>query len=375
MTSDSRFSARRRSCDTLLSTVVVDADRRMDISDSNVDESGGSSEHDQLNGPRLYLLLRLNRWLFTGIVLAIVYGVLVGLSQIGLTPLRVIVASSNGTFWIFSAFIGAIITGTSIVVTINQLVLSQELGAVGDQRERMEEAMKFRRDTEDKLEEDVTPPEPAGFLYELVDGIEDEATDFESAVAGDTDLSDELQERIRDYADDVIGNARTVKENLEDAQFGTFEVIWNALAFNYSRKIYDARRIRADHGEVLSDEADEEIDEMITVLQLFGPAREHFKTLYFQWELINLSRALLYVAVPALTVMGLMLMYVDANALSGTTLGVDNLVWLTSAGFVVGIAPFVIFIVYILRIATVAKRTLAMGPFILRESARDDDLG
>jgi len=220
----------------------------MDISDSNVDESGGSSEHDQLNGPRLYLLLRLNRWLFTGIVLAIVYGVLVGLSQIGLTPLRVIVASSNGTFWIFSAFIGAIITGTSIVVTINQLVLSQELGAVGDQRERMEEAMKFRRDTEDKLEEDVTPPEPAGFLYELVDGIEDEATDFESAVAGDTDLSDELQERIRDYADDVIGNARTVKENLEDAQFGTFEVIWNALAFQLLsedlRRPQDPRRPR-----------------------------------------------------------------------------------------------------------------------------------
>ncbi|MFC6767727.1 hypothetical protein [Natrinema soli] len=347
----------------------------MDTPDSDTDESGGSGEQGRLSGPRLYLLLRLNRWLFTGVVLAIVYCVLVAVSQVGLTPLRVIVASSNGTFWIFSAFIGAIITGTSIVVTINQLVLSQELGAVGDQRERMEEAMSFRRDTEDKLEEDVTPPEPAGFLYELVDGIEDEATDFESAVAGDTDLSDELQERIRDYADEVTGNARTVKSNLEGAQFGTFEVIWNALDFNYSRKIYDARQIRADHGEELSDEADEEIDEMITVLKLFGPAREHFKTLYFQWELINLSRALLYVAVPALTVMGLMLMYVDANALPGTTLGVDNLVWLTSAGFVVGIAPFVIFITFILRIATVAKRTLAMGPFILRESARDDDLG
>ena len=68
-------------------------------------------------------------------------------------------------------------------------------------------------------------------------------------------------------------------------------------------------------------------------------------------------------------------MYVDATTLPGTVLGVDNLVWLTSAGFVVGISPFVVFIAYLLRIATVAKQTLAMGPFILQETERGSDLG
>ncbi|WP_226005581.1 hypothetical protein [Natrinema salinisoli] len=343
----------------------------MDSSDSEADENGGG----RLTGPRLYLLLRMDRRLLTAVVLGIVFVVLVGLSQVGLPALRTIVATNNGTFWIFSAFIGSIITGTSIVVTINQLVLSQELGAVGDQRERMQEAMGFRQDLEERLEEDVTPPEPAGFLYELVDGIQEEANDFESTMTDNPDHSDELKEKVRNYVDDLSENAETVKGNLEDAQFGTFEVIWNALNFNYSRKIYDARKLRADHQEELSDDANDEIDDMVTLLKFFGPAREHFKTLYFQWELINLSRALLYAAIPALTVTGIMLMYVDATVLPGQTLGVDNLVWLTSAGFVIGITPFVIFIVYILRIATVAKRTLAMGPFILRQSERDEDLG
>jgi hypothetical protein len=341
----------------------------MGLSDSDGDRGS------RLAGPRLYVLLRLNRWLFTAVVLAIVYVALVGLSRTGLPALRGIVATNNGTFWIFSAFIGAIITGTSIVVTINQLVLSQELGAIGDQRERMQEAMDFRRDIEDELEGDVAPPEPAAFLYELVDGIQTEANEFEATVADDPGHGDALQEKVRSYVDDVTENARTVQRNLEDAQFGTFEVVWNALNFNYSRKIHDARRIRTDHGDELSADADGEVDEMITLLRFFGPAREHFKTLYFQWELINLSRALLYAAIPALTVMGLMLMYVNAGAFPGTTLGIDNLVWVTAAGFVVGITPFVIFIVYVLRIATVAKRTLAMGPFILRESERDEDLG
>ncbi|WP_076609861.1 hypothetical protein [Natronorubrum thiooxidans] len=336
----------------------------------STDESDGQ---ERLGGPRLWILLQLNRWVFTGAILAVVYVILVAFSLIDVTPLRVIVDNQGSIGFLFSAFIGAIITGTSIVVTINQLVLSQELGAVGDQRERMKKAMEFRRDVEATIEEDVSPPEPAGFLYELVDGIHERATELEAVMEDERDEA--LRQKIADYVEDTTENARSVKADLEDAQFGTFEVIWNALNFNYSRKIYDARRIRSDHEGSLSDEANEKLDHMIETLKLFGPAREHFKTLYFQWELINLSRALLYISVPALTVMGLMIMYIDGTGLLGTTLGIDNLVWVTSAGFVVGLSPFVVFIVYILRIATVAKRTLAMGPFILRESERDEDLG
>ncbi|WP_121742041.1 hypothetical protein [Natronorubrum halophilum] len=340
---------------------------------SDVDSSDESNDGDRLGGVRLWVLLKLNRWAFTGAILVVVYAVLVATSLLGLAPLRTIVETHNGTFWLFSSFIGAIITGTSIVVTINQLVLSQELGAVGQQRDRMQGSMEFREDVEDTIEEETSPPEPAAFLWELVDGVHERANELEETMEDERDEA--LREKIADYVDDATGNAESVKSGLENSQFGTFEVIWSALNFNYSRKIYDARKIRADHDDSLSDDASEKIGHMIDTLQLFGPTREHFKTLYFQWELINLSRALLYISVPALTVMAIMIMYVDGSTFIGTTLGIDNLVWITSAGFVIGISPFVVFIVYILRIATVAKRTLAMGPFILRESERDEDLG
>ncbi|RQG91278.1 hypothetical protein EA462_04630 [Natrarchaeobius halalkaliphilus] len=341
----------------------------MNDSDSNEDSSG----RDRLGGARLWMLLRVNRWAFTGAVLSLVFVILVATSQIGLTPLREIVENQDGLEFLFSAFIGAIITGTSIVVTINQLVLSQELGAIGDQRDRMQTSMQFQRDVEDTIDEDTSPPEPAAFLYELVDGVQERAAELEAEMEDERD--EDLREKVAQYVAELDDNATEVKASLENAQFGTFDVIWSALNFNYSRKIYDARTIRDDHSDSLSEDANEKIDHVIDTLQLFGPTREHFKTLYFQWELIALSRALLYISVPALTAMAIMIMYVDASALPGTTLGVDNLVWLTSAGFVFGIAPFVVFIVYILRIATVAKRTLAMGPFILRESEREEDLG
>jgi hypothetical protein len=257
-------------------------------------------------------------------------------------------------------------------VTLNQLVLSQELGAVGEQRERMSESMDFRQNVEDTIDLDVSPPEPASFMKMLVDRADTHAEDLRDVVEDERD--EELKEKIDDYVDDLTDNADTVSEKLDGAQFGTFDVIWAIFRFNYSWKIFSARQIRNEHADSLSEEADEKFEDMIDVLKLFGPAREHFKTLYFQWELVNLSRALLYISVPALIVVGLVLMYLGPGAVPGTFLGIDNLVWVAAAAYTIGLAPFVVLLSYILRIGTVAKRTLAMGPFILRENEREDDI-
>ena len=314
-----------------------------------------------------WLVLQSNRWALATVILVTVFGLLVGLSQLELTPFREIAAERDGFQLLFTAFIGAIITGTSIVVTINQLVLSQELGAVGDQRDRMRQATEFRADIESKLSTATVSPEPAAFLSELTSGIETRAEELRQSVEDGS----ELDKQLDTYVEGLTATTDTVKTNLESAQFGTFEVLWAVLDFNYSEQIHKLRRIQHDYNEAYSDETAAAIEDVLELLELFGPAREHFKTLYFQWELINLSRALLYISVPALVVIGGLIMYVDEMALAGTPLGVDSLVWVASGGFTVGIAPFVVFTVFIVRIASVAKRTLAMGPFVLQETNRD----
>ncbi|MDL5362681.1 hypothetical protein [Halalkalicoccus sp. NIPERK01] len=325
-----------------------------------------------LGDVRLWLLLKLNRWALAGAVLAVVFGSLVVATMADIGPVRALIASHDALWWIFSSFIGAIITGVTLVATIGQLVLSQELGAVGDQRERMEDAMEFRSDIEETTDLAVSPPEPAAFLQLLVDRTETQAERLRDVVEDERD--EELREKIDDYVDNLAENGDEVSESLEGAQFGTFEVLWAAFKFNYSWKIFSARRIRNDHRESLSAEAEEAFDDTIELLKLFGPAREHFKTLYFQWELINVARALLYVSVPALIVVGAILMNVGPGSFPGRTFGVDNLVWVAAFGFTVGVTPFVILLSYVLRIMTLAKRTLAMGPFILREAEREEDI-
>jgi hypothetical protein len=320
---------------------------------------------------KMWLLMRADRWLLAGVVLLGSFLAFVALSQANLGSVREIARSQNGLRYLFSPLIGAIITGTAIVVTINQLVLSQELGTVGDQRNRMEGAMQFREDVENAVDMGTSPLEPPLFLAELLGGIETRADRLQEATAAEPDR--DLERDVTEYVEGLTDNLRPVKAALEQSQFGTFDVVWNALRFDYSLKIHRARQLRDEHASVLSDATSEAFDDVIEALAFFAPAREHFKTLYFQWELINLSRALLYTSVPALIVMGTMITAVDATSVPGQTLGVDNLALLTSFGFTVGIAPFVVFIVYMLRIVTVAKRTLAIGPFVLRETQRQED--
>jgi hypothetical protein len=322
---------------------------------------------------KLWVLLGANRWTMAALLVGSVFAVLVVGGTLDPEPLREAMGSKDPVETTFQGFLTAIITGVTLVVTLNQLVLSQELGAVGDQRDRMVEAMEFRRNVEETIEAPAAPPEPASFLRAIVDSTRASADELSEAVDGTDD--EQLRRRTQDLVDSIEGNADAVADQLEGAQFGTFDVLFAALNYNYSWKIHEARRLRNAHADALSEDARAAFDDLIDALRSFGPAREHFKTLYFQWELVNLSRVILYAAVPALLVSVGMILFVDnPGTFPGRTLGVDNLVWVTSGAVAVAVLPFALLFSYVLRIATVAKRTLAIGPFVLRASDRTAEI-
>lgn len=322
---------------------------------------------------KLWILLRADRELLAGVVLAGIFGTFIVFGVLDPAPLRAAVGSKDPIETLFEEYVAAIITGVTLVLTLNQLVLSQELGAVGDQRKRMRGAMDFREDVEESIDTPVTPPEPSAFLRSILDATQARANDLSEAIAECQD--EQLREQTTSYVDSLTENAESVSDQLESAQFGTFTVLFAALNYNYSWKIYEARRLRHEYADELTEEADDAFEQLIEVLQFFGPAREHFKTLYFQWELADLSRTLLYVAIPAVVVTSGMVLYVDnPGSITGATFGIDNLIWVTSAASVVALSPFVLLLTYILRIVTIAKRTLSIGPFILRETDRSKSI-
>lgn len=313
---------------------------------------------------KLWILLRMDRRVLAATLAAMVFGGLLILNTVGPSPMDRVIETADGLWWVFSSLITAVITVVALVVTFNQLVLSQELGALGDQRERMEGAEAFRTDAEQWLDVDVSPPDPASFMDAMLESIQTRA---ELLLADDT-----VEDQAESFAQEVANDARSVRDSLEDAEFGTFDLLFAILNFNYSLKLFEARRLITNQGDQLSDESRTALDELVSIFGFFGPAREHIKTLYFQWELVNLSRAMLYSSVPALIVAIGMLLFVDTAGVTATTFGIDNIVWLVLAGVIIVLTPFFILMAYVLRIATVAKRTLAIGPFVLRETDQFD---
>jgi hypothetical protein len=306
----------------------------------------------------MYFLLDADRRLVTGIILAFVFLGIVAASFI-IPDASVALRTDDPVETAFQAFIGATVTGVTVVLTLNQLVLSQELGAVGDQRERMDGAMSFRDDVASLL--GSTPPaEPSAFLRALIEEIADRAAAVQSSGP---------PEDLETMLDSTARNAETVAKRLDGATFGEFDVVRSALDFNYSWKLYVAQRTLAD----VSTETQEPLEELIAALRMFGPAREHFKTLYFQAELIDLSRTVSYTAVPSLVVSVVILLFVDLESYTGAIGGVDTGVLLVAIGVAIAVAPFAVLLAYVLRIATVTGRTLSIGPFILRETDRDTD--
>ncbi len=314
---------------------------------------------------KLWVLLEADRWHVTGILLAIVFATLVGIGYL-YPPAETAIRTTDSVDTLFQALLTATITGVTLILTLNQLVLSQELGAVKDQRERMEGAMQFRQDVADAIGIPVSPAQPAQFLRALVQVSGERAGELRNAVSDSGD--DDLVTEIEDFTSSLIQNADRVASGLDDAKFGNFDVISSALNFNYSWKIFTGRRLLKQHGDSLDEAGTEALEDLIALLELFGPAREHFKTLYFQWDLINLSRRILVSAVPALLVSGSMIIFFDGATYSLMLFDSETLVLVIAAAATISVAPFLILLAYVMRIATVTKHTLSIGPFILREA-------
>lgn len=319
---------------------------------------------------RLYILLNANRrWL--AFILA--FGMFVSLVILGAYAVPVFRDFMEGyapTRYVFQAFIGALITGVTLVVTISLNVLAQEFGPLGDQRDRMSGSMGFRADVEDIFDAS-SPPEPNDFLRALVENTTEKADALRDAAS---DENEDFAEAVDQLTDDINDNASVVSDELENRNFGEYTVVKAALDYNYSWKIHQARRLQDSFNETMDRDTRRKLINLIDILGFYGPAREHIKTLYFQWQLVDLSRGMLYLSIPALGVTTAIALFLAPSSFPGRFLGIDNLVWIVSAGSAIGSLPFLFLAAFILRLVTVAKRTLAIGPFILRGSERSEDI-
>ncbi|RQG94360.1 hypothetical protein [Natrarchaeobius chitinivorans] len=258
---------------------------------------------------------------------------------------------------------GGMIAGTfslvTLVVSINQLILSREFAAAGESEKQLEGVLSFREDVTETTGVAAIPASPTRLLELLVEAIDDRARTLADATS---DHDDELAAQVRRYTNGVTESTERIDETLEHTKFGTFQTVSAAIGYDDAWQLYAARHLRGRYGDQLSDEAREALDGLIDALESFSVAREHFKTTYLQRELTRFSQLTIYCGVPAiLSAMLIGFLYAD---LGGPAISADYLPVVVSALIAVVVSPLALLTSYILRTATVTRRTASVGPML-----------
>jgi hypothetical protein len=312
---------------------------------------------------------RFEQWLFvagdrrvvTASLLAFVYLALVGLWLVNPVEMQSLITETNTVQQLLNTLLGGAILLISIVVSINSLVVSQELTPIGSQHERVVESWEFREQAAEAVGSAVSPAAPGKFLVTILDAVERELDALESA---GPDLDAESREAVDEFTADVRQGMEATRDVLsgDDA---TVSVTLFGPAYDPAEYIDAARTIRVEHEEAFTGQAQEALTEIIAALQYFATAREYFKTVYYKREFSNLSRDLLYAGLPAILVISYVLLALDAEALAGTLLGISRLYLFFSIAYVIALAPFLVLTAYVLRAAIIAEHTVTAGAFII----------
>lgn len=310
---------------------------------------------------------RLTRWLLLGGNRLAVSGVLVAMMFVtflvfGLAGI-VTFSKPDRMLWFLNGTINGLLTLIPIAVGINQIVLSQELGSLENLYSRVENTLDFRQRVEKTTGVNVSSPQSAEFFHDIFAALNDRADAL--GKASDGEIDQHLNDEIDDYAETLSQQTANASSTLENINFKIIDAFLVLLDYHDSEHFHRVRRLQNEHTDELSDETSDRLEEIQELFMELDAARQYLKTLFVQRELAELSRVLIYTGIPSILLAGLAIFtYRD---MPGLSIPRPIIVVLVSATIAASLAPLAVLSSYIVRVALIAQRTAAFGPFIPRE--------
>lgn len=346
----------------------TDFDSPTEISDTIREPERGAFRQALFDLKR-WVLLDADRWTVVGLLAGTTFLLTVIVGTFGPVSTHRFLTRGISPATALVELLKTIVSVVTIVLSVNQLVLSPELGPVSDQRERLEDTMELREQSEELLAETVSPLSPGQFLDDLMSALRRRAVELGETVDGNPELQDDVTDFVNDVLEDVAG----VNEELAEATFGNFEAVPAVMDFDTSGKLRDVRRIQRTYDDRLTDEETDALSDMVDAIELFATARAYFKTTYIRTEFINFSRALLYLGFPSLLLTYFAAQIYDSGVFPGVTLGIENQLLFVAGAVTVSLIPVMTLVSYISRLATVSQSTLFIGPFVAGSERGGDD--
>jgi len=313
--------------------------------------------------PIRWLLLDGHRLAVTAALLAFVFGSLLLLGRVRTFEMQRLLTETPAVETLLNTLLRGIILLVSVVVSINSVVLSYDITSAGTQRERIEQSIAFRDDLGRLVDGDESPSDPTVFLTQMLEVIGRRGEALEETVEG---TDEEYAREIRGFTEEIDRTAAGVAERIEESNTTAFSVLWLALDFEPGTWMNRLEHLRLSHAEAYPEGTEKRCDELAEALELFATGREYFKTLYYGHEFSRLSLTLLVVGLPAILIDASAILAINAGLLPGVRmLGLPPLMTFVAATFTVSLLPYVVLTSFTLRAATVARRTVAAGPFAL----------
>lgn len=262
---------------------------------------------------------------------------------------------------LFSALAGGNLTLITVVVSINQLILSRELGGPGQIKERIDRMIDYRHAIEETAGADVSPVDLEGFLDFLMIELRANA---EQLRAQDVE-GDDHSHLVESYTETLIRQTESIRTALEDRPSSPFNTLMTILDTDLTEDLYDAERLRKSEADAIPDATAETLEDTYELLAYTGVARQYFKSLYMQRELTQLSQLIIYTGVPAvvLSILTVWLYGHPTGAILPRRLLEATVVLTTMAA----IAPLAVLGAHLLRITTITRRTASLMPFEISE--------
>ncbi|MGQ3414129.1 hypothetical protein ACT4ML_18025 [Natrinema sp. LN54] len=326
----------------------------------------GSTSEDEAKPVSDTATARLKQWLLLdgdrfviAAAVAAAFGITyVALSTAGVAP----IANGQPLFYAFSGLVSGNFTLITVVVSINQLLLSQELQSPGELESEIEDTVDYREEVE-AVSNRTAPAEPSGFLRLVVESARRDAQRLGGTAIDD--LSADGRDEVDEIVTDLTNEFDRIDGLVEESDAGIFNTLSTMLETNFAHEIQRLEEFRRTYGDELSADTDEAIDDLLNRLREMDIARQYFKSVYLQVELSRLSRYLFYAGIPAIgtAIAALFVM----TAATGPPFGRPVRAVVFPIAVAVGVLPLTTLFAYILRTATVTERTAAITPFTTPE--------
>jgi hypothetical protein len=309
-----------------------------------------------------WVLLEGNRLGVTGALLTFVFGTIMVAGTYWTFEMQVLLTEESTVQTVLNTLLSGMILLVSIVVSINSIIVSHDITSVQTQEERIKGIREFRRKVGVETDSDESPANPASFLVIMSNLIENRARGLEDFA---DELGDECGDDVEEYANSLV-EAIAPFGNVGDRNGSEFSVLWMGLDFDYGWYMDRLRILQSRHEEELPPEFDQWVDDIMEALEMFAVGKEYFKSLYYGREVSLLSRTLLITALPSILI--------NATAILAISGGILPEVWIfnlppllsfVATVFTISLAPYLVLTSYILRLSTVARRTVTGGLFSL----------